>query len=164
MNWRALTAILLLSSYAGAQELPPVPEFKLEPIPPGEDVIQQIRKGQAAPFDGMLFDNATALRFGNYIEQARVQAGLCYKTWAETRAAEQTYWEGVRKAEADANAAVRTDLRQRLVRLEEENAKLEGELAKGPPWYNSRTFGLVLGVVGTSALVITGAVIVNSVK
>jgi hypothetical protein len=164
MNWKALTAVLLLSSFASAQELPNVPEFKLDPIPPGKDVIQDIRKGQQAPFDGMLFDNATALRFGNYIEQSRLQAELCYKTWAETRKAEQTYWKGVLRAEVESDTEIRADLQQRLAKLEEKNAELEGKLAKGPPWYNTRTFGLVLGVVGTSALVVTGAVIANSVK
>lgn len=164
MNWRALVAILLLSSFAAAQELPAVPEFKLDPIPPGEDVIQAIRKGQTAPFDGMLFDNATALRFGNYIEQARLQAQLCYKTWAETRDAEQAYWRGVVSVEQESAEEVKADLKVRLTRVEEENARLQGELSKGPPWYNTRTFGLVLGVVGTSALVVTGAVIANSVK
>lgn len=168
MRYLVATALLLLSPAVCAQEvpsqLPDVPEFKLEPIPPGEDVISAIQKGQQAPFTGMLFDPSTALRWGNYIEQARLQAELCYRSWEQTRDAERAYHTGVLELERSANVEVRTDLQQRVKRLEEENAKLQGELSKGSPWYETRTFGLVLGMVGTSALVTVGAVLVNSVK
>jgi hypothetical protein len=165
MNKYVLAAVLLFSPVLCAQEaLPDVPEFKLEPIPPGEDVIASIQKGQQAPFTGMLFDPSTALRWGNYIEQSRLQAELCYRSWEQTRDAERTYNVEVLKLEREANAEVRADLQQRVRRLEEENTKLQGELSKGPPWYETRTFGVALGVVGTSALVTVGAVLVNSVK
>lgn len=164
MNWKVFVAILLLPTLSVAQELPPVPEFKLDPIPPGEDIIQVLRKGQGAPFDGLLFDNSTALRLGNYVEQARLHAELCYKTWRETREAEQVYWRGLLEVEQEASEEVKSDLRVRLERVEEENARLQGELSKGPPWYNTRTFGVVLGATGTAIMVVTGAVLINAGK
>jgi hypothetical protein len=167
MKTQVLLVALLLTAPALAQEaspLPDVPEFKLEPIPPGEDVIDAIQKGQQAPFTGMLFDPSTALRWGNYIEQARLQAELCYRSWEQTRSAERTYYDGVVELERKAAEELKEDAQQRLKRLEEENARLQGELSKGPPWYQTRTFGVVLGVVGTSALVTVGAVAVSSVK
>jgi hypothetical protein len=164
MNWKAFIVVLLLPSLVGAQELPNVPHFQLEPIPPGPDRFTAVQKDEAVPFSGQLFDPATALRWANYLEQYRVGVQLCEKTSEKLRVLDEQYWASVVRAEVDASEEVKTDLRSRLKKVEEENAKLQGKLEKGQPWYNTRGFGIVVGVVGTSALVFGGAVLASSVK
>ena len=48
----------------------------LTPIPPGEDKIEPITQGQVSPFSGQVFDNKTALRWGNYLQQCKVRLEL----------------------------------------------------------------------------------------
>jgi hypothetical protein len=47
--------------------------------------------------------------------------------------------------------AIESDLRARLKRSEEARLQAERE-ARNPPWYTTRTFGIIVGVVGTAAI------------
>ena len=160
MNWKVFLLIFLLPSLVLAQTppyLPSAPQLKLDPVPPGEDVIIALPKEGKAPFDGQLFNNSTALRWGNYLEQYRLRLQVCYQQQQEFTDINQSYFTKVLKIEQEANTRIVSDLEFRLRRTEEKNAKLEGELSQGPAWYNSLSFGIVLGVVGTASLVALGA-------
>lgn len=169
MNWKAFIIVLLIPSLVHAQAsvtpyLPPVPELKLEPIPPGEDNIVPLPKGAAAPFSGQLFDSATALRWGNYLEQYKLRLGLCYQQQQDLARLHQTYFDEVMKIEKESKGTIVADLEGRLRKMEDKNAELEVEAGQGPAWYNSLEFGVVLGVVGTVALVGLGAWAFDSVR
>lgn len=152
MNWRTFLLIFLFPAFVSAQSIgTTVPRYELKPVPPGDDRIIPLPKGEKAPFTGQLYDPATALRWANFLEQYRLQLDLCYKTSGELQGLERTYWQSVIRIEGDAHKEIRLDLMGRLERVEKRNAELEGELRKGPPWYNSRTFGIIVGAVGASA-------------
>ena len=160
MNWRAFLVVFLLPSMVLAQTpgytvpyVPPAPQLKLDPIPPGDDVIVPLAKGKEAPFEGQLFDPTTALRWGNYLEQYRLRLEVCYQERQELSTIDHAYFNQVLRIEQDSSKRVVSDLEGRLKRVEEQNAQLQGELSKGPAWYNSRGFGVVIGVVGTVAVV-----------
>ncbi len=152
MNFRAFMVVLLIACTAKAQVLPPVPEFKLEAIPAGEDKIVVAYEGKPAPFTGQLFDGATALRWANYLQQYKLQAPLVLETQKQLYLAELSYRDQVLVLERESSKKVQDDFMARLKSLEAKNAVLQAELAKGPPWYASRDFGIVLGVIGTAGL------------
>jgi hypothetical protein len=56
-------AFLFFAFPAGAQPL--------TAVPPGEDQIFVVAKGQPAPVQGQLFDTPTAIRWGNYLQPAK---------------------------------------------------------------------------------------------
>src|SRR5690606_16021630 len=70
MKFKALLVVTLLASNAAAQASP------VESIPPGDDHIEPIRKGQPAPYDGQLFDPSTALRWANWLQQYKYRLKL----------------------------------------------------------------------------------------
>jgi hypothetical protein len=45
----------------------------VQDIPPGEDRITAVHAGEPSPFAGQLFDNDTALRWGNWLRQLRAR-------------------------------------------------------------------------------------------
>jgi len=158
MWFRTGLFMLLLTSGAQAQELPEVPDFKLEPLPAGSDRILSLPKGEPAPYSGQLFDASTALRWANYLEQYRVQLGLRERAHLHLRAAERGYWEAVVVAERTAGKTVQEDLGTRLHKVEDDNARLQQELLQPTPWYSTREFGFVAGVV----LSLSGAIVWQS--
>jgi hypothetical protein len=157
VSWRAFLLVFLMPALVSAQVLPTVPRYELKPIPPGDDRIVPLNEGKKAPFSGQLYDPATALRWANFLEQYRLQLDLCYKTSGELQQLERTYWQSVVRIEEGAHKEIRLDLQTRLERVEKRNAELEGELLKGPPWYETRTFGVVLGFVGGVGVVALSA-------
>lgn len=164
MNWRVFLLIFLFPAFLFAQTpvLPEVPRFELSPVPSGDDVITVLPKGQPAPYSGQLYDPATALRWANYLEQYKLQLDLCYRTSGELRGLERQYWSRLIDIESSTHKEIRLDLQTRLERVEQKNAELEGELSKGPPWYNSRTFGVVVGFVGGVGLTVLSIWAVNA--
>lgn len=161
MNWRALLAVFLVAGTARAQALPPVPEFKLKSVPEGEDKIQAVFEGRGAPYTGQLFSNETALRWANWLEQYRLQLPILLDTQRQVCLAEIAYRDNVLKFHDEGALKIQNDLTQRLERLELKNTELQVQLSKGPAWYDSREFGIVLGVVGTGALVFLSAWALN---
>lgn len=155
MSWKTFVAVLLIPSIALAAEppytLPPlVPDLKVElsSIPAGEDHIVSVTKGAPAPFSGQLFSNETALRWGNWLEQYRLQVPMLLQTQERVCFTEIKYRDDVLRVKEDAAAIIQDDMMERLERLEERNTELQTQLNKGPEWYRSRTFGIVIGAVG----------------
>jgi hypothetical protein len=124
--------------------------------PGGRDVIVPLGKGATAPFSGQLFDAPTALRWGlwirNYKELAAAEAqqakGICE--------ADLSYKDDLLKIEQDKTHTLVTDLQKRLLATDTERVKLRFELDH-PPWYSSVWFGVGVGVVSTTALVLVGS-------
>jgi hypothetical protein len=153
MNLRACLLVLFVSGSAFAEDLlPPVPAVKLEPIPPGDDIIRSIKKGQTAPFDGQLFSPETALRWSNYLDQYDVQLKLVTKTTRELCQLELHYKAEAERVEREAHAQNVRELLERVDRLERQNLALQKKAQEKPPWYKTRTFGVVLGATGSAAL------------
>lgn len=137
---------------APASAAPPIPSFSVEPlkpIPPGDDNIVSLKKGEPAPFSGQLFDGPTALRWGNFLEQGRVRLRLDNELYSRVTLAQKNYYEGVLSAERDKYRVVTTDLTTRLARAEWDRDH--------PPWWKSGWFTFALGVVVTGGAIGLGA-------
>jgi hypothetical protein len=147
-------ALFLNSAVAAAQEVPS--PFRPEPVPPGEDVRVPLRKGSPAPFDGILFDTATAARVYNYV--FAYERELERVTWehaareralrelhekekgAERKALEDRLRNTVREARAHEQ-----EEKERLLKAYVRIRELEKEAAQPPPFYRNPWF---LGVSG----------------
>jgi hypothetical protein len=144
----AATALLLHAGSLHAQEV--------IPVPPGQDVIIPVRKGATVPDDGQLFDNATALRWANYIVQYKnlvvTNKELDQKVCAADTSLAATKLELMQKQ----YDTVTKDLQDKLTKSQEAQAN--------PPWYHTTTFGVIVGIVGTLALGGVTAALVGSVK
>jgi hypothetical protein len=164
MNFRAFVATFMFVSTAAAQvpPLPKVPRYSLDSTPAGADVIHPLRRNQPAPVDGQLFDSATALRWGNYLEQYRLRLDTCYDTADHLLQAERRYWVEVTAAQQEHLTAYRADALSRLAAQDKAVAKLSTALAAGTPWYSTREFGLVLGVTGTLSVLGLGLLVASS--
>lgn len=148
---RAVAMATALLFYAGS-----VHAQEVAAVPPGQDQIVPVRKGEPSPFEGQLFSNDTSLRWANWLVQYKrlvkddreLQAKLCA---------------------ADAEA-----LQTRITLQKEQYARVTAELQKkleaaekaaaDPPWYKTSTFGLVLGIVGTVGVVAGTAALVGAAK
>lgn len=128
--------VLTLSSQALA-EPPPV-----RAIPPGEDRIVPLRKGQEAPFDGQLFDTNTAIRWGNWLEQYQMRLKLDYEAQTRIQQARENYLNQVIRIEQEKYREVTEAQRNTILELEK-------KVAEPDPWYESLGFGLGLGVAST---------------
>ncbi len=123
----------------------------IQDIPPGEDVITTVRKGQAAPFDGQLFDAATALRWANWLQQLRSRLELDVQKEKEVCRVEMNHKDSLLAIERARNDAVETDMRDRLKRAEEARLKAE-EALRNEPFYETVEFGMILGAVVTAGV------------
>ena len=155
MFFRTILTTLLLASYVSAQTV--------ETIPPGEDKIQHLPKGLQAPYEGMLFDNDTALRWANWLKQYKFRLAYDVETEQERCTVKLQGEETKLKLHVEAHDLLEKDLRERVLKLEKENLKL-ADVIKNQPWYQSRDFGIVVGVVGTLGLGVLGVVIVDKVR
>lgn len=142
------TALLLYAGSADAQEV--------TSVPPGNDQIVPMKKGEPAPFEGQLFDNNTALRWGNWLLQ--------YKALVKNN---HDLDQKICTADVDLQHKKIELLQRQYDQVTGElQAKLtvaQTELAN-PPWYRTVPFGIVVGVVATVAVGLSTAVLVNSVK
>jgi len=143
MNWRVFLLVFLLPSIVCAQALPP--------IPPGEDRIVPLPKGEKAPYSGQLFDQDTALRWANWLQQYKLRLKEEQKMCSKLSSIELRYQSKLLNIEKRRANAIESDLRARLKRSEEARLQAEHE-ARNPPWYTTRTFGIIVGVVGTAAI------------
>lgn len=149
--------ILLFSSTARAAEptLPPI-----EPIPAGEDKIVAVAAGEKAPFDGQLFDNDTALRWGNWLIQYKSRYELDLKLKDDLLKLKLEYKDSLSKIEHERNEALTTDLTKRLDRSETARITAEDE-ARNPSFWKSLEFGLILGVLATAGGIIAVSLSAN---
>lgn len=150
-NLHAICAATSLLFYAGALHAQDVVA-----VPAGTDQILPMRKGEPAPFDGQIFDNATALRWGNWLVQ--------YKNLVKNN---KELDQKICQADVDLQQKKIDLMTSEYNRVTQElQAKLSTAQAEAasPPWYRTVTFGVALGVVGTIAAVVGTAAIVNATK
>lgn len=125
----------------------------IQDIPPGEDVIEPITQGKPAPFTGQLFSQETALRWGNWLMQYKTRLVQDLRLERNICAARIQYKDELLRIEADRSATVIEDLRGRLLRVENLNASLNDEM-NDPSFWSSMEFGVILGVLGASAVAV----------
>lgn len=109
------------------------------PVPTGDDNIVVVHKNDPAPFTGQLFDQPTALRWANYLQQYkfRLQADVEYQKKYDEIALQLA--QKRLELERDQYQRVTADFQKRLTDAQK-------QLAEGPPWYSSFGFGVALGV------------------
>lgn len=133
----AATALLLYTGSSFAQEV--------AAVPPGQDQIVPVRKGEVVPFDGQLFDNNTSLRWANWLVQyknlVKTNHTLDQQVCAADTKLADTKYELLQKQ----YDAVTKDLQDKLNKAQTE--------AASPPWYRTVGFGIAVGVVSSLAVV-----------
>lgn len=117
----------------------------VQAVPPGEDRIEAVKKGDPAPFDAQCFDQPTAIRWGNYLVQYKYRLKLDHGYLRALDEANDEYNKKLLQAEKDKYNDV-------VPKLEYENSELRRQL-DNPPFYKTVWLGVVLGVVTTGALV-----------
>lgn len=156
MNFRACIAALLIPSLALAEEPLPVPTVVT--FPSGEDTITAVKKGEAAPFAGQLFDENTALRWAMWLQQYKLRYGLDLKAAQDSCQVVVKHSESYRLIEEERNKKSEADLRTRL--LVAEKARLDAEeKLRNPPFWKEPGFWYGAGVVTTVIGVVAVAVV-----
>lgn len=148
-----ITASLYWSSTTHAQN--PLPA-----VPPGDDVIEAVKKGDPAPFDGQLFDTNTALRWGLWLKQYKSLVGLEAERAEQICKVRLDYDKTILGIEREKFETVETDLKERLKRTDAALQKAKYELAN-PAWYETGTFYFALGVATSGALVWVGTKVIH---
>src|SRR6266576_2213660 len=129
MNLNAFTvALLLLATKSYAQDI--------ATLPAGDDRIVTLHLSQPAPFEGQLFDNNTALRWGFWLQQYKLRLKLDVDTANKTCSVRLDNAASVLKIQADTATLIQKDLRERLVASEKARLLAEDD-ARNPPWYRS---------------------------
>jgi len=145
--------ICLLPSVARAEPPEPTP---LVAVPTGPDVITAVKKGEPAPHDGQLFDQATAIRWANFLQQANSRLRLDPLFQYKMDQVELSAQKKILELERAQYKRVTEDL---YVKLEEAQKD-----AASPAWYHTATFGFVAGVVGTTLVVVGSAILIKSAQ
>lgn len=130
--------------------------YSVEPVPAGEDVIVAVKKGDKVPFDGQLFDISTALRWGLWLQNLQERAEIEQDRLKAVCKTELNHQKDVAAIDAAHYTLLNTDLKERLLKTDGARAKAENE-RDNPPWYSTFLFGLGVGVVSTTALVVVGS-------
>lgn len=150
---RKATALILLMTFitstAFAQEAP-----KLTPIPPGEDKITVVREKDPVPYTGQLFDNPTALRWGNYLQQCQYRLKADPELAKKLAQADTDYYKKLYEIEHSRYLLVTADYQKQLADTRSQ--------VLDPPFYKTTWFGIVVGVVGTVAAVSATAYLVHN--
>lgn len=170
MNFRALVAFLLWPAVLSAQTVQLVPPLKLDyvapplvAVPEGEDHITAVAKDEKAPFSGQLLDTSTAIRWMNYLDQARFR--LREDVILERRVcnANMAYYDRVLEVERKASSEIEKDLRDRLLKTEQRAIDAQQEVVN-PGFFHSQTFWFLSGVVVSGAIFGVSAYALNQVK
>lgn len=148
-----IAALLALTAFLFAL---PAAAQPLTAVPPGEDQIVVVAKGQPAPFQGQLFDTPTALRWGNYLQQCRVRLVSDVELQKKLDDADLRYTQRVLELEREKYARVTAALEKRVQETEEE--------LRHPPWYREPWFGVAVGVVATVGVLAGGAALVHAAQ
>lgn len=155
MKLRVAVALVLLPRLAFAD--PPA----IQSIPPGDDKIVVMHEGDKAPFSGQLFDPATALRWGNWLQQYR--AALVITTTHEQQIckANLDYDTKVATIEKTRTDGIEKDLRKRLLDSEQARVKLQDQIDH-PPFYREFWFQASVGVLATLGATYAAAKVLSS--
>ena len=141
---RLIAGLLLLSTSATAQVPSP---FRREP--PGEDVRVHLKPGEVAPFEGILFDNNTALRWAGYLEQALVLQELEKKERTKAIQLELDRVAGLTEIERKRHQ----ETQRQLLWYQWRTSELEKKVLEPIPFYRTFWFGASLGVAATFATI-----------
>lgn len=151
---RAAVSLVLLTALLTPGVARAVDPPALLPIPSGEDVILVVHAGDKAPITGQLFDQPTALRWANYIQQYRARYALDLEYQSKVCAADAELARTKLELQQKTYDAVTKDLQAKLVKAQAD--------AADTPWYRSVGFGVGVGVVGTVAIIAASAALVNA--
>lgn len=155
MKYLLILSVLLMTSLARAEE--PLPTPAIITFPTGDDNIVSVRKGEAAPYAGQLFDENTALRWAMWLQQYKLRYGADLKAERE-RSEVLVAREAVYRAiESDRNAKSEKDLRERLLAAEKARLNAEEKL-RNPPIWKEPGLWFGTGVVTTLVAVVAVAV------
>lgn len=132
-------------------------ERAVQDIPPGEDQITPMRKGEAAPYDGQLFSNPTSLRWANWLKQYQLRLQLDEDYNKRMCAAETDYRDRLLEIERQKYTEVTGSYQVQVATRDNQIQQLRFE-ASNPPWYKTVWFGFTVGVVVTAAAVGVGYV------
>ena len=132
----------------------------LPAIPPGDDVIEEMKKGDLAPFDGQLFDTDTAIRWGLWLKQYKSIVGLEKERAEQLCRVRLDYDRTILNIEIEKFSTIEHDLKARLSRAEAARLKAEYELTN-PVWYKTGTFYFALGVASAGALIWVGTAVIH---
>jgi hypothetical protein len=156
MKWRVVLGIVLLSHSAWADDFPMSYPTS---VPGTNDIIVPLKKGYPAPFDGQLFNNDTAIRWGIWIKETGERTKAEMDKQKALCTAQMDYKSQIAEIEAEKLTTVNQDLMNRLKLSETARVNAEYQLAN-PPWYKSPLLYFALGV-GAAAGVLAVA---HSVK
>lgn len=151
---RFVSVLLVLALTRTARADPPAP-LPVVAVPPGDDVIVAIRKGDPAPFTGQLFDEKSALRWANYLQQYkyRLAADVAFQ-----KQYDQATIDYLKKSLEDANKTAATSTQSLQLQL-----ATAQDAAQNPPFYKTFWFGVVIGFVIAGGAVCLAAVGLSAV-
>jgi hypothetical protein len=154
----ALVAILAfqLSAPGLAYADPPPTPTPLTAVPPGNDIIEVLKTGQVAPHDGQLFDNATSIRWGNYLQQCQSRLKLDPLYQYKLDQADLVAAQKTEALQAQEYTRVTTDLQTKLTAAQVAEAS--------PPFYKTFWFGMAIGIIASIAVVAGSVAILNAEK
>lgn len=157
--WVALVLCCTFTSRAAAQSQ----LWELRDLPPGPDQLQPLRKGDPAPYQGILFDGPTALRWGNWLEQYRALRPLERDYYLRAGQIEVEHQKRLLVIERDRAKQVEQDLLGRLGKVEAQHLQLQQQLLD-PPWYRNGSVMLTLGALGSAVIFLCGILIIAKVQ
>jgi hypothetical protein len=131
-------AMCLQVSYARAEPL--------KDIPPGEDKIVPVKEGEKAPYGGQLFDNPTALRWANWLQQYKVRLHEDVELSEKRCAADM---DAAQARYAITQRVLERQIAQQAVVIQRQDE----QLAKPQPWYTTWWFGAIAGSAITAGAV-----------
>jgi hypothetical protein len=149
MKLQIIAAILLTTHIAIAAE-------PVQTIPAGDDKIVAVSAGQAAPFTGQLFDNNTAIRWGNWLQQYKLRLSVDVAAQQNVDQIQIDLLSKKLDLELARYATVTQDYQKQLALLQEE--------LRNPPFYKTPWFGFTCGIIASVALVTATAVVIHEVK
>lgn len=130
--------------------------------PPGEDQIVPLSPGDRVPFEGQLFSTDTAIRWGFRLQTLRLRLETDVAREREICAAQNDLLTTKMELAAENQQFQLTTLRDQLAAEHQTVLDLTSQLAEAgeTPWYQTWTFGLVVGIVVSGVLVgLTGYLI-----
>lgn len=162
MNWRAFFLVFAFASVAQADPTP-LPAPQVVTYPPGDDKIVVVRKGDAAPFTGQLYEDNTALRWALWLQQYKARYGLDMQAEQASCKVRLEHADNLAAIEAERTAKLEEDLRQRLKDTDALRIKAEEEL-RNPGFFKQPGFWYGMGVGTTLVAVVATAVAVHASK